>query len=54
MALDATMIARGPGGERAIGAGEFFLDYLTTALAAGRDPDRDPGAQAGPGMGLSL
>ena len=32
-ALDATMIARGPGGERAIGAGEFFLDYLTTALA---------------------
>jgi carbon-monoxide dehydrogenase medium subunit len=32
-ALDATMIARGPAGERAIGAGEFFLDYLTTALA---------------------
>jgi aerobic carbon-monoxide dehydrogenase medium subunit len=32
-ALDATMIARGPGGERAIGAGKFFLDYLTTALA---------------------
>jgi carbon-monoxide dehydrogenase medium subunit len=32
-ALDAMMIARGPGGERAIGAGEFFQDYLTTALA---------------------
>ena len=32
-ALDATMVARGPGGERAISAGEFFLDYLTTALA---------------------
>jgi aerobic carbon-monoxide dehydrogenase medium subunit len=31
-ALDAMMIARGPTGERAIGAGEFFLDYLTTAL----------------------
>jgi aerobic carbon-monoxide dehydrogenase medium subunit len=31
-ALDATMIARGPGGERTIGAGEFFQDYLTTAL----------------------
>ena len=31
-ALDATMIAQGPGGERAIGAGEFFRDYLTTAL----------------------
>jgi aerobic carbon-monoxide dehydrogenase medium subunit len=33
LTLDATMIARGPGGERAIGAGDFFLDYLTTALA---------------------
>jgi carbon-monoxide dehydrogenase medium subunit len=32
-ALDAMMIACGPGGERTIGAGEFFLDYLTTALA---------------------
>jgi aerobic carbon-monoxide dehydrogenase medium subunit len=32
LALDATMTARGPGGERAIGAGEFFRDYLTTAL----------------------
>jgi aerobic carbon-monoxide dehydrogenase medium subunit len=32
VALDATMIARGPGGERTIGAGEFFLDYLTPAL----------------------
>jgi carbon-monoxide dehydrogenase medium subunit len=32
-ALDAMMIARGPGGERAISAREFFLDYLTTALA---------------------
>ena len=33
LAMDATMVARGPGGEREIGAGEFFLDYLTTALA---------------------
>jgi carbon-monoxide dehydrogenase medium subunit len=32
MALDATMIAQGPGGEREIGAGGFFADYLTTAL----------------------
>ena len=31
-ALGATMIARGPGGEREIGAGEFFADYLTTTL----------------------
>ena len=34
LALDATMIAHGPGGERAIGASDFFDDYLTTALAA--------------------
>jgi aerobic carbon-monoxide dehydrogenase medium subunit len=33
VALDATMIAQGPGGERSIGASEFFDDYLTTALA---------------------
>ncbi len=35
LALDATMIARGPGGAREIGAGEFFVDYLTTALEPG-------------------
>ena len=33
MALDAAMIATGPSGDRTIGAGEFFLDYLETALA---------------------
>src|SRR4249919_528814 len=33
LAQTAALIARGPGGERAIGAGDFFLDYLTTALA---------------------
>ena len=27
-------------------AADFFLDYLTTALAPGRDADRDPGAEA--------
>jgi carbon-monoxide dehydrogenase medium subunit len=32
LALEATMTAQGPGGEREIGAGEFFRDYLTTAL----------------------
>jgi aerobic carbon-monoxide dehydrogenase medium subunit len=32
LALDAVLIARGPGGEREIAAGDFFLDYLTTAL----------------------
>jgi aerobic carbon-monoxide dehydrogenase medium subunit len=34
LALEATMTARGPGGERQIPAASFFSDYLTTALAA--------------------
>jgi carbon-monoxide dehydrogenase medium subunit len=32
VALDATMVASGPSGEREIAAADFFLDYLTTAL----------------------
>jgi aerobic carbon-monoxide dehydrogenase medium subunit len=32
LALDATLIARGPGGEREIPAAGFFVDYLTTTL----------------------
>ena len=32
LALDATIAARGPRGEREIPAREFFLDFLTTAL----------------------
>ena len=32
VALDATLTARGPGGERQITAVEFFSDYLTTTL----------------------
>ncbi|HYK29500.1 MAG TPA: xanthine dehydrogenase family protein subunit M [Streptosporangiaceae bacterium] len=35
LALDATVIARGPGGERQIAARDFFVDYLTTALGPG-------------------
>jgi aerobic carbon-monoxide dehydrogenase medium subunit len=35
LALDATLIARGPGGLREIAARDFFVDYLTTALAPG-------------------
>jgi aerobic carbon-monoxide dehydrogenase medium subunit len=34
-ALDATLVTRGPGGGREIAATQFFLDYLTTALAPG-------------------
>ncbi|HUZ53358.1 MAG TPA: xanthine dehydrogenase family protein subunit M [Streptosporangiaceae bacterium] len=35
VALGATLIARGPGGEREIAASDFFVDYLTTALEPG-------------------
>jgi len=35
LALDATMIARGPGGERRIPAADFFVDYLSTTLQPG-------------------
>ena len=34
-ALDATIVAVGPNGERSISPGEFFSDYLTTTLAPG-------------------
>jgi len=33
LALDATLTARGPGGERQITAADFFVDYLTSSLA---------------------
>ena len=33
LALDAVLIAQGPGGERALPAAEFFVEFLTTALA---------------------
>src|SRR6185369_10548088 len=33
LALDATLTARGPGGEREIAADDFFVDYLTSSLA---------------------
>jgi carbon-monoxide dehydrogenase medium subunit len=33
LALDATFVAQGPGGERTIAAGEFFQGFLETALA---------------------
>jgi aerobic carbon-monoxide dehydrogenase medium subunit len=35
LALDATLIARGPAGEREIPAADFFVDYLTTSLQPG-------------------
>ncbi len=33
LALDAELVAEGPGGERRIPVAEFFLDYLETALS---------------------
>jgi aerobic carbon-monoxide dehydrogenase medium subunit len=33
LVLDATIVAEGPNGERRIPAGDFFIDFLTTALA---------------------
>lgn len=33
LALDAELVARGPGGERVIPAADFFVAFLTTALA---------------------
>lgn len=33
LVLDATIVAQGPDGERRIAAGDFFVDFLTTALA---------------------
>jgi aerobic carbon-monoxide dehydrogenase medium subunit len=53
VALDATMIAHGPGGERAIGAPEFFDDYLTTALAANEILTGIRVPKLGPGWGYS-
>ncbi len=35
LVLDAQLLVTGPGGRRTIAAGDFFLDYLTTALAPG-------------------
>jgi carbon-monoxide dehydrogenase medium subunit len=34
LALDAEMVAAGPGGERVVPARDFFVTYLTTALRA--------------------
>jgi carbon-monoxide dehydrogenase medium subunit len=34
LALDAALEVAGPGGRRSVPAGEFFVDYLQTALAA--------------------
>jgi carbon-monoxide dehydrogenase medium subunit len=35
LALDGVLVVRGPGGQREVAAGDFFVDYLTTALEPG-------------------
>jgi carbon-monoxide dehydrogenase medium subunit len=35
LAMDATMEVAGPSGRRSVAAADFFVDYLTTALAPG-------------------
>lgn len=51
LALDGSMTVRGPGGERTIGAGEFFVDYLTTSLAPGEILTGVRVPKLGPGWG---
>ncbi|MGH3221879.1 MAG: FAD binding domain-containing protein, partial [Streptosporangiaceae bacterium] len=50
-ALDATLIAAGPGGEREIAAADFFVDYLTTALSPGEILTAIRVPKLGPGWG---
>jgi carbon-monoxide dehydrogenase medium subunit len=51
LALEATVTARGPGGEREVPAADFFVDYMTTSL----EPDEILTAvrvpKLGPGWG---
>jgi carbon-monoxide dehydrogenase medium subunit len=50
-ALDATLLATGPHGERVIPAAEFFTDYLTTALRPGEIVTAVRVPKLGPGWG---
>ena len=47
LALRAEVVATGPERRRGtIPIDQFFLGLFTTALGAGRDPDRDPHSRA--------
>ena len=51
-ALDGMLIATGPGGQREIAAADFFVDYLTTALAPGEILTAIRVPKLGPGWGF--
>ena len=51
-ALDGTLIAAGPGGDREIAAADFFVDYLTTALAPDEILTAIRVPKLGPGWGF--
>jgi carbon-monoxide dehydrogenase medium subunit len=51
-ALDATLIATGPGGDREIAAADFFVDYLTTVLSPGEILTAVRVPKLGPGWGF--
>ncbi|HEY3981815.1 MAG TPA: xanthine dehydrogenase family protein subunit M [Streptosporangiaceae bacterium] len=51
LALDAVLLATGPAGAREIPAGEFFVDYLTTALLPGEILTGVRVPKLGPGWG---
>jgi aerobic carbon-monoxide dehydrogenase medium subunit len=51
-ALDATLMATGPGGEREIAAADFFVDYMTNALAPDEILTAIRVPKLGPGWGF--
>ena len=54
LALDAILIAQGPGGEREIAAADFFVDYLTSSLGSDEILTGIRVPKLGPGLGLPL
>jgi carbon-monoxide dehydrogenase medium subunit len=52
LALDATLIAQGPGGEREIAAADFFVDYLTSSLGPDEILTGIRVSKLGPGWGF--
>ena len=45
LALDAEFVVQGPSGKRTVGAADFFVGFLETALGARRTARRDPRPQ---------